>query len=155
MTINLRAIYWISFFGIILWAWWVMYSMATGPSMMPSHYASLFVMWAIMMAAMMGPTFVPTMHTYEDLIISANGSRAGSIGVVSGFFLVWAGFAAVIAFAQFTLIDLGLLNAMGASSSDLLSSGLLLAAGIYQFTTLKDRCLAHCRSPMGQELHHW
>ncbi|MBM1399632.1 DUF2182 domain-containing protein, partial [Sulfitobacter mediterraneus] len=91
---------------------------------------SLFLMWSIMMAAMMGPTFVPTMRAYEDLITSADGSRSGSLGVVLGFFAVWVGFAAIIAFAQNTLVGFGLLNAMGASVSTALSSGLLIAAGI-------------------------
>ncbi|MBM1312151.1 DUF2182 domain-containing protein [Sulfitobacter mediterraneus] len=155
MPLNLRSLFWLAFFGIVLWAWWVMFSMATGPMMMPSQYMSLFLMWSIMMAAMMGPTFVPTMRAYEDLITSADGSRSGSLGVVLGFFAVWVGFAAIIAFAQNTLVGFGLLNAMGASVSTALSSGLLIAAGIYQFTTLKGRCLAHCRSPMMQFIAHW
>lgn len=155
MILNLRSLFWLAFFGIVLWAWWVMFSMATGPMMMPSQYVSLFLMWSIMMAAMMGPTFVPTMRAYEDLITSADGSRSGSLGVVLGFFAVWVGFAAIIAFAQNTLVEIGLLNAMGASVSTALSSALLIAAGIYQFTALKGRCLAHCRSPVMQFLAHW
>ena len=123
--------------------------------MMPSQLGGLFSMWAIMMAAMMGPTFVPTMRAYEDLITSANGSRAGSVGVVLGFFVVWVGFAGLIALAQYWLIEFGLLTAMGKSVSKLFSASLLLAAGVYQFTALKDRCIDHCRSPMFQFLAHW
>lgn len=133
-----------------------MFSMTVAPmSMMPSQYLGLFSMWAIMMAAMMGPTFVPTMRAYEDLITSANGSRAGSVGVVLGFFVVWVGFAGLIAFAQYTLIEVGLLTAMGQSVSKYFSAALLLSAGAYQFTALKDRCLDHCRSPTFQFLAHW
>ena len=130
--------------------------MSTGPmSMMPNHFFNLFIMWAIMMAAMMGPTFVPTMKAYEDLIVSANGSRAGSIGVLLGFFVVWVGFAGIIAATQNSLISAGLLTAMGKSVSKVFSATLLIAAGLYQFTALKDRCLEHCRSPMFQFLAHW
>ncbi|WP_367379444.1 DUF2182 domain-containing protein [Loktanella sp. 3ANDIMAR09] len=133
-----------------------MFSMTIAPmSMMPSKYLGLLSMWAIMMAAMMGPTFVPTMRAYEDLITSADGSRSGSIGVVLGFFVVWVGFAGLIAFAQYRLIEVGLLTAMGQSVSKYFSAGLLLSAGIYQFTALKDRCLDHCRSPTFQFLAHW
>jgi predicted metal-binding membrane protein len=123
--------------------------------MMPSKYLGLFSMWAIMMAAMMGPTFVPTMRAYEDLITSADGSRSGSVGVVLGFFVVWVGFAGLIAFAQYRLIEVGVLTAMGQSVSKYFSAGLLLSAGVYQFTALKDRCLDHCRSPTFQFLAHW
>ena len=152
----LRNTFWLGFFAIVLWAWWVMFSMTVAPmSMMPSQYLGLFSMWAIMMAAMMGPTFVPTMRAYEDLITSANGSRAGSVGVVLGFFVVWVGFAGLIAFAQYTLIEVGLLTAMGQSVSKYFSAALLLSAGAYQFTALKDRCLDHCRSPTFQFLAHW
>jgi predicted metal-binding membrane protein len=108
-----------------------------------------------MMAAMMGPTFVPTMRAYEDLITSADGSRSGSVGVVLGFFVVWVGFAGLIAFAQYRLIEVGVLTAMGQSVSKYFSAGLLLSAGVYQFTALKDRCLDHCRSPTFQFLAHW
>ncbi len=81
-----RNLFWLTFFTIVLWAWWVMFGMATAPmSMMPGELFRLFLMWAIMMAAMMGPTFVPTMRAYEDLITSANGTRSGSIGVVPAF----------------------------------------------------------------------
>ena len=85
----------------------------------------------------MGPTFVPTMRAYEDLITSADGSRAGSVGVLLGFFFVWVGFAALIAFAQFQLIRIGLLDVMGQSVSRYFSAALLLSAGLYQFTALK------------------
>ena len=32
---------------------------------------------------------------------------------------------------------------------------LLIAAGIFQWTPLKDACLEHCRSPMSFLMHHW
>lgn len=141
----MRNVFWVGFFLIVLLAWWVMFSMVAAPmSMMPGQFAGLFAMWAIMMAAMMGPTFVPTMRAYEDLITSANGNRVGSIG-----------FAAVISLAQLWLIELGLLTAMGKSMSKFFSVVLLITAGVYQFTALKDKCLAHCRSPMFQFLAHW
>ncbi|KQI70892.1 hypothetical protein AN191_15515 [Loktanella sp. 5RATIMAR09] len=154
--VALRNTFWLGFFAIVLWAWWVMFNMTIAPmSMMPSKYLGLFSMWAIMMAAMMGPTFVPTMRAYEDLITSADGTRSGSLGVVLGFFVVWVGFAGLIAFAQYWLIEVGVLTAMGQSVSSYFSAALLLSAGVYQFTALKDRCLDHCRSPTFQFLAHW
>jgi predicted metal-binding membrane protein len=42
-----------------------------------------------------------------------------------------------------------------ASASPLLGGALLVAAGAYQFTPLKDACLAHCRTPMGFLLAEW
>ena len=154
----LRSALWLGFFGLILWAWWVMYTMAAqmGVVRMNMHdFGPLFAMWAIMMAAMMGPTFVPTLRTYEDLIGSADGTRGGSLGLIGGYFAAWIGFAAVISAAQVGLIEARMVTRMGRSMSVWFSAGLLIAAGLYQFTALKDRCLAHCRSPMVQFLTHW
>ena len=155
---NLRSLSWLSFFGLILWAWWVMYSMAMdmGREPMNMHdFGPLFIMWAIMMAAMMGPTFVPALRTYEDLMVSADGTRSGWFGLILGYLGAWIGFAAIVSGLQVALIDLGLLTRMGRSMSSWFSFTLLLAAGLYQFTPLKERCLHHCRTPMMQFLAHW
>jgi len=119
------------------------------------NFGPLFIMWAIMMAAMMGPTFVFSMRAYEDLITSANGSRAGSLGLILGYFASWVAFAALIALAQVWLVKTGIVNQMGVSVSGWFSAALLIVAGVYQFTKLKDICLEHCRSPMVQFLRHW
>lgn len=156
--LNLRSLSWLAFFGLILWAWWVMYSMAMdmGREPMNMHdFGPLLIMWAIMMAAMMGPTFVPTLKTYEDLMISADGTRPGWVGLIIGYLGAWIGFAVLISAIQVGLIELGLVTRMGRSMSGWFSFGLLLAAGLYQFTALKERCLRHCRTPMMQFLAHW
>ena len=112
----LRSALWLGFFGLILWSWWVMYTMAgqMGVVRMNMHdFGPLFVMWAIMMAAMMGPTFVPTLRTYEDLIVSADGTRGGSLGLIAGYFAAWIGFAALISVVQVGLIEARLVTRMG------------------------------------------
>ena len=150
--------FWADFLGIVLLSWWVMVEMATSMGRVPMNmhdFGPLFVMWVIMMAAMMGPTFVPTLRTYEDLIRSANGTRAGSVGLVLGYFATWIGFALAITLAQIALVEAGVLTRMGRSMSSAFSAALLLAAGIYQFTATKDRCLRHCRSPLLQFIAHW
>ena len=37
----------------------------------------------------------------------------------------------------------------------ILVSTVLIAAGVYQWTTLKDTCLRHCRSPTEFLVRHW
>ena len=44
---------------------------------------------------------------------------------------------------------------MGESVSRTLSGALFLAAGVYQWTPLKDVCLSRCRSPEGFVLTEW
>ncbi|QBY02678.1 DUF2182 domain-containing protein [Rhodophyticola sp. CCM32] len=170
---------WLGFFALILWAWWVMYTMSTGmgldligrPDEMAARMAAmdprmdmampmaefwpLFGMWAIMMAAMMLPTLVPTLRVYDDLISSATGSRAGWLGLVLGYALVWIGFAALITAVQLALLFGGVIDMLGIARSPWVSAGLLLVVGAFQFTRAKEICHGVCLSPMSYFLGHW
>ena len=119
------------------------------------RFAPLFGMWAVMMAAMMLPTMVPTLRSYEDLMKSANGTRGGWIGVLLGYFLIWVIFAAVITVAQLMLLRAGWIDMMGQAQSLYISAGLLIAAGAFQFTKVKEICHGVCHSPMTYFLGHW
>jgi predicted metal-binding membrane protein len=112
-------------------------------------------MWAVMMAAMMLPTMVPTLRSYEDLIVSATGTRAGWAGVVLGYFITWVGFAGLIALAQVILTASGIVDSLGISASTWFAAALLIAVGLFQFTKLKEVCHGVCHSPMQYFLGHW
>lgn len=179
MTLPFRSFLWLGFFAAILAAWWMMYVMAMdmdldligrpgamGETMrqmdprmdmyMPmAHFGPLFMMWAIMMAAMMLPTLVPTLRTYEDLKASANGSWAGWAGVLTGYGVVWAGFAALIAAVQLALLFSGAVDMLGIARTSLVSGGLLIVVGAYQFSRTKEMCHGVCLSPMSYYLGHW
>lgn len=175
----LRSSLWLGFFGLILVAWWVMYSMAMDmdvdllgrpgemgarmaamdprmPMYMPmANFGPLFWMWAIMMAAMMLPTLVPTLRSYEDLMVSATGTRAGWLGVVAGYLVVWVAFAALITSAQLALLFGGVIDMLGIAKSNLFAGALLLAVGAFQFSRAKEICHGVCHSPMMYFLGHW
>ncbi|SLN14161.1 DUF2182 domain-containing protein [Pseudooctadecabacter jejudonensis] len=165
--LNARSVLWLAFFAAIVLAWAVMYMMAimsgldligrpVGENMMPMvTFGVLFPMWAIMMAAMMLPTLVPTLRSYEDLMVSANGTRAGWTGVLLGYFIVWVGFAALISVVQVGLIAAGAIDALGIAHSALLAGALLIAVGAYQFTRAKEICHGVCHSPMMYFVGHW
>lgn len=174
-----RSAGWLAFFGLILWAWWVMYSSATGmgldllgrpdamaeamrrmdPRMdmaMPmAEFGPVFAMWAVMMAAMMAPTMVPTLRTYEDLMTSAGATRAGWVGVAAGYLGVWVVFAALIAGAQLALLFAGVIDMLGIAISRWVQGGLLIAVGAFQFTRVKEICHGVCHSPMMYFLGRW
>ncbi len=174
-----RSVLWLGFFALILAAWWVMYSMAMNmdldligrpgamgermramdPRMdmyMPmANFGPLFAMWAIMMAAMMLPTLVPTLRAYEDLMASANGSWSGWLGLVVGYGIVWVGFAALISGVQLALLFGGVIDMLGIAKSTLISGGLLIAVGAFQFSRTKEVCHGVCHSPMTYFLGHW
>ncbi len=163
----LRSVLWIAFFGAIIAAWAVMFIMAkmsgvdvigrpVGMNMMPMDtFAALFPMWAIMMAAMMLPTMIPTLTTYERLMVSADGTRAGWVGVLLGYFAVWVAFAALISSAQVALTRFAVIDALGIATSGLIAGGLMIIVGAFQFTRAKEVCHGVCHAPMTYFLGHW
>jgi len=162
-----RAILWLGFFAIILMAWAWMYMMARmsgldvfgrviGMNMMPMDtFGALFPMWAGMMAAMMLPTMVPTLTTYESLMKSANGTWGGWLGVLLGYFVVWVGFAGLIASTQLGLLQSGIIDGLGIASNPFVAIGLLFVVGAFQFTRAKEICHGVCHAPMNYFLGHW
>ncbi|MFL4471240.1 DUF2182 domain-containing protein [Tateyamaria armeniaca] len=179
MSHLVRSTLWLGFFGAILAAWWVMYSMSMDmdldllgrpgemgarmaamdprmPMYMPmANFGPLFWMWAIMMAAMMLPTLVPTLRSYEDLMVSANGTRAGWLGVIGGYLFVWVGFAALISGVQLALLYGGVIDMLGIAKTTTFAGILLLVVGLFQFTRAKEICHGVCHSPMMYFLGHW
>ena len=175
----LRSSLWLAFFGLILIAWWMMYAMAMDmdldwlgrpgemgavmaamdprmPMYMPmANFGPLFAMWAAMMAAMMLPTLVPTLRSYEDLMVSADGTRAGWLGVLAGYFIIWVLFAALIAAVQMALLFGGVIDMLGIAKSRWFAAALLLVVGLFQFTRTKEICHGVCHSPMMYFLGHW
>ena len=112
-------------------------------------------MWAVMMAAMMLPTMVPTLRSYEDLMISADGTRIGWLGLLLGYSIVWIGFALFITTVQMGLLSLNIVDMMGKAKSLWVSASLLILAGAFQFTRAKEVCHGVCHSPMSYFLGHW
>lgn len=118
----------------------------------------VFVMWTIMMAAMMLPAAAPLMLILAKINYSRYSRRRAALatGVAGlGYLTTWTGFSLLAALAQWRLLEAQLLSPMMNSSSKLMTSALLLVAGVYQFTPLKHACLGRCRSPMSILLNEW
>ena len=120
--------------------------------------ALLFVMWVVMMLAMMVPSASPLIL----MVASINRKRRERddplvpTGLfLAGYLLAWTAYSAVATGAQWGLHATSLLSPAMVSTSPVLGGILLLTAGIFQFTSLKHACLSHCRSPVGFVLGHW
>ncbi|MCJ8190361.1 DUF2182 domain-containing protein [Sphingomicrobium aestuariivivum] len=115
---------------------------------MPASYGWLFSMWWVMMVAMMLPSAAPTILLYARAARHGGIARPPVALFLLGYLLVWGAFSALAAAAQFWLQQQALVTGMAmGSASRWLSGGLLVAAGLYQFSPWKDRCLTLCRSP--------
>ncbi len=137
--------------------------MAGGPmatTATPAAYLiEAFVMWLVMMVAMMLPSAAPMILLYGKLARRAReeGAVFASTTVFAGFYLaVWAGFSAVAALIQWALVKSGAITAMGLSFGDgRIGGALLIVAGLYQLTPLKTACLRNCRSPLSFLMRLW
>lgn len=115
-------------------------------------YAVLvFLMWWIMMMAMMLPSVSPTVLLYASLLRHKGDAAqvpAMTAVFLAGYLIVWAFFSLIATGAQWGLEALGLVSAtMMTLTSSVPGALVLIAAGAFQFTALKATCLEHCRSP--------
>jgi predicted metal-binding membrane protein len=118
--------------------------------------AALFVGgWVLMTAAMMLPTTLPFVAAFRRLT-ARHDDRGALLGaLIGGYVLAWLAFG-----VGAHLVGLGL--AEGVRRSDWLTFNgwaiavvVLLAAGLFQFSSLKYRCLEECRSPLGFIAARW
>jgi predicted metal-binding membrane protein len=146
--------------AVASWAWIVpmapdMYGPMTGPSawMMsaewePWRIGLLWLMWAVMMAAMMLPSAFPLLMLYDTVQRQRLGRNAAPVHVyamAAGYVAVWAGFSVAATAAPRLLTRLLIMNPMMEMSSRTALAVTLLIAGAYQLTPWKSLCLTRCR----------
>jgi predicted metal-binding membrane protein len=113
-------------------------------------------MWAAMMIAMMLPTAGPMILTYAEIADTAAQKHEPVVSpliLIAGYAAVWLGFALVAATLQWTLSRAGLLD--GGSTGRLIGGAIVIGAGLYQFSPLKQACLTLCQRPFPFFFSHW
>jgi predicted metal-binding membrane protein len=119
----------------------------------------IFVMWAVMMLAMMLPSATPVTLLIDSIArkraAAGNPVRGRTALFMSGYLSIWLVFAAAATTLQWALDRAGLLSETMAFGNIILAGSVLVAAGVYQWTPLKEACLRHCRSPLDFLLFHW
>ena len=135
--------------------------MAIMPAMTNWGFADLclvWLMWAMMMTAMMLPSAVPMALAYLGIQRARGVSARPFIAtglLIAGYLAVWAAFSLAASLLQWVLLEAALITPMMESASVILSGTLLIAAGVFQFTSLKGACLTGCRSPVRFLLDAW
>jgi predicted metal-binding membrane protein len=150
-----RCLPWLGFYAAILMAWVAVYNLApaTGPG--GAGFATLFAMWALMMAAMMLPTIIPTLRAFDQLPARVGAGAAGWGGIVVGYGAVWLFGAAVFAAVQVLAIASGLATPGGVVASPWAASALFALAGGWQFSRTKTACQSACMTPLQYFFGHW
>jgi predicted metal-binding membrane protein len=132
--------------------WWTstrMAGMDAGPGTDLGTIGWFTGSWAVMMAAMMLPSFGPTLGSYLSLV--AGRGRGRWLPFACGYLVVWT----VTGVAAYAIFELG----KSALASDLawhrggrwLSAAVLLAAAAYEFVPFKRACLTRCRGRLGDD----
>lgn len=124
----------------------------------PAYAALIFVMWWVMMIAMMLPSAAPVLLLFTRVNRAHRSARApltASACFASGYVLAWGGFSAVATALQWGLETVRLLSPMLETSPRWLGAAILLAAGLWQLSPLKAACLRHCRTPLGFLIGRW
>jgi predicted metal-binding membrane protein len=132
--------------------------MMTPAAWTPGYAVLMFFMWWAMMVAMMLPSAAPMILLFATVNRKQRARAAPFVptGIFAGAYLVtWGGFSLVAVGLQWTLQQLTGLSPAMASTSSVLGGLLLLAAGLYQLTPIKQACLRHCRHPTTFLASHW
>jgi len=115
------------------------------------EFVLMFVMWLAMMVGMMTPSAAPMILIYARVgrQAAAQGKPLAATGwFAGGYLFAWAGFSLFATVGQCGLQRTALLTPTMASASGVFDGLVLIAAGLYQWTPLKDACLSHCRAPL-------
>jgi predicted metal-binding membrane protein len=142
-----------------------MYGPMNGPSawMMEGtwdarYFLLIFLMWAVMMIGMMLPSAAPTTLLFATVLRKSdpqNAPVARTYAFAAGYVLVWTAFSLAATLLQWLLARAALLSPMMTITSSTLGALVLMAAGVYQWTPLKQACLTHCRAPADFISRHW
>lgn len=116
-----------------------------------------FVMWAVMMVAMMLPSATPAILIFLRACAerSGHGAMTPAMLFMIGYLASWTLFSAAATALQWLLHDLAYLSGGMAFDSSIAAGAVLIAAGTYQWSPLKYNCLRHCQSPIGFLFGHW
>ncbi|MDB5555962.1 MAG: hypothetical protein JWL86_5946 [Rhizobium sp.] len=119
----------------------------------PRYAVIVFVMWWLMMVAMMVPSAAPVVLLYGAL--HRERGAWGALEFLTGYLAAWAGFSLAATVAQGLLSASGLISAMYMNlATTYLAAAVLVGAGLYQLTPVKAACLDYCRGPVEALTHH-
>lgn len=119
----------------------------------PSDVITVIGAWTLMMAIMMLPSIIPWLLAYRRNSPSSSLSEISLFGL--GYILAWSAFSVAAGLTQWLMHDAALLSVVAESTSPVNGSALFILAGLFQWTSVKERCLTHCQSPLGYFLSSW
>jgi len=111
--------------------------------------------WLLMTVAMMLPGSLPLINLFHALVARRADRDILSLCVILGYLMVWSAFGVAAFAGDATLHAAVERDPAVAALSQWIGVAVLLTAGVYQLTPLKDLCLEKCRSPYSFVVAHW
>jgi predicted metal-binding membrane protein len=123
----------------------------------PLWLGLLFLMWWAMMVAMMLPSAAAAILTFGGISrrLDGAGARQRQLAFTTGYIAVWTGFSLAAMVLQLAAAHVLRLDPMYATTSRAVGGALLIAAGVYQLTPLKNACLSKCQLPLFYFARNW
>lgn len=122
----------------------------------PLDFSIVFIMWAIMMMAMMLPSATPTLMAFARICQQRQQAAYFlSLAFVLGYLGIWFLFSIALTLLQWQMHGLLWLSPMMDNNNRYLAIAIFTLAGAYQLLPLKNACLKYCQSPVGFLLNHW
>ena len=113
------------------------------------------VAWLLMITAMMLPTTLPLLGIFSRVTGSRPDGAALLARVVAGYAVAWLGFG-LLAHGLDSALHLAAENIDWlVGRGELAGGAVLIAAGAFQFSALKYRCLERCRTPFAFINERW
>jgi predicted metal-binding membrane protein len=130
---------------------WTMSMLWMGMQTWSVAAASFLGMWVVMMVAMMTPSLVPMLRRYRQAVGRAGEMRLGRLTALVGigYFSVWAVFGMAAFPLGLALAAIEMQQPALARAVPIAVGGVVLIAGVFQFTAWKMRHLACCRELPG------
>jgi predicted metal-binding membrane protein len=153
--VALAALAWLSLglWAASPWGRYLHHEGGVGP--LPLEVVLFVAGWILMIVAMMLPSSVPLVLTFAALVGRRRNPARLVLLLLAGYLAVWAAFGLAA-----WVLDRGIHAAVDASPwlqehTQVIIGTTLLAAGLWQFSPLRDRCLDECRSPLGFVVNRW
>ena len=117
---------------------------------------AVWLMWAVMMGAMMLPSAIPTIGVVRRVARKRDPEGPASHRwFVAAYLVMWVLFSVAAASLQWGFQRADVLSPMLVLRDNWVSGGILVAAGLFQLTPRKAACLNRCRSPLGFAMTEW
>lgn len=167
-----QSVIWAALLAVIGTAWFYLFyqyeQMATLPMQemwMPPSEASawqwqdfgwVYLMWAVMMAAMMLPSAMPMILAYARICQQREQIMHPFVSLfTAAYLLIWLVFSVALTLLQWQMHGLHFLSPMMDNRNETMAAVIFIMAGIYQWLPVKNFFLQNCRSPVGFLLTEW